>query len=1246
MARAPYRPVELTEALRPVAAPVETFVQAQVPSRDTNLQDLARSLSGLGGSLAGLVGQRDKQAEEEDKIRGEAAFWSSNGTGSADAIAKGLIPAQASPAFLRAYKTTEGTVAGGVLEQKFAAAYDQWEGKTSTDPKAYDGFVQGFLKDNISTQDPDILRGLLPKVHQFTSNYLQRHIGDASKATMDGYVTGLAARGDQAIDAANTAGLASRKGTDYGQVFGQLEAIRAEGLKTGANREKVDQGLVDTVTAAAISKRDPKLLDFLDRKVPGQDYTWSSTPYGRDQRQKTIDTLERMGRQSIGDDEKRRREEKAELKDSVTRDTIAAITKDPRAPIPEELLARGEKVDPDFRINAIRWRDTIGKQGQTSDPEDLLAVTSDILNGGGLQRVQRAMRDGVFRNPEDLTRAYKLAESMAKDAPALDGMLKGGSAKTILDTIKKQTASDKDASAFFDDGSVSPEGLQAQTDFKLQVLAWRQANPSAGPIEQEKAIGDIGASILKRIQQPETAGPVGYDRTGIEAPNTFGAKPPMQMPPEGQAGGANPAVTRVPNPTQPDRPTGFGDFGGQVPGELSIPPEATGPAPQAPAPRPAQPAPSPARPASPQATSPEAVSTWLNGLPPEMRGRLELRAAEERKPLLLKAQEVYERGVASGAIKPPAPPAASPAPAQPPIGTAPGRQSMRAPDGTPIETASASTGDDAATREVMAAFQRAVGPAVSREQAAKAPRIEGGAPPTPIPASLVTEKGPTPVPANAAVAVVDDGPRGDINHGVISLKGPDGTILGQYRFVNGGRGAGSIPHGAYDVSNFRDANTRSGQGLSNLGDTFDLSDVFDARAGRTRTALRIHQEIGGGTAGCIGIQGGEAAWQDFSKKMQGLLSQGGGKYTLVLGSEEGGGAARQDQAGSAQQAFARVLNSTTKPVGTFAAPEVQADPRAARILDMVSGAELNPANAGNYNAVYGNAASTDDLSRRTLDQTIAWSRNRGTSSSATGRFQFMAGTLESLKRDLKLSGSEPFSPALQDRMALALLNRRGYREWSAGKLSDDEFANRLAQEWASLPNLATGKSHYAGDGVNKALVSPSQVRTALTGTGAFPAARVEQAAQTLAKQASGPEFTEKVRTMFGGGAGQQAAPAADAYSNAPKPDVAERLRALNPNPVANSDAVLSDVAPNLAAAIRKAQADNPKLRIVVVARSGEGAEVWPVDAEGRVSFDPAQQAAVSAAIRRSASQLGFGVNVLGGISDGRTHIEMAPTTRA
>lgn len=895
MPRDPYRPVDRYELLRPVASPVDTFVRAQEPSRDTNLQDLARSLSGLGGSLAGLVGQRDKEAEEADAIRGEAAFHTNNQQGYAEAVASGVVPAQASQSFMRAYKKAEGEVAGGVLEQKFAAAYDTWDGKTSTDPKVYDAFVSKFLKESISTQDPDVLRGLLPKIRQVTSNYLQRHIGDVSRSTMEGAVKAGAAKNDQVIEQANSAGLSSRKGTDYGAVFGQLEANRAESLRSGVNAEKYDKELVDGVTSSAIKLRDPKILDFLDRKVPGQDYTWGNTPYGKEQRQKTIDALETMGRRSIAEDEKTRREEKAAAKDDITRRTIGAITADPKAPIPEDLLSAGEKVDPDFRVNAIRWRDTIAKGGQVSDNEEVLGVTRDILNGGGVQVVQKAMERGVFKNAEDLTKAYKLAESMSKDGPALEGIIKSGSAKTILDTIKQRTATDKDASKFFDDGSVSPEGLQAQQDFKLQILAWRQANPNANAIEQEKAIGDIGAGILKRIQQPEVMGPVGYDREGIGSPNTYGASgAPKAMPPEAGGGAGAPVVPKVnpfgssPAPAMPETDA----MGNPV----------SGPGPAAPVPAPAAP---PANPAD--------AGSWFNGLGPDVKSAIELKAAQEKKPLSLKVQELYQRGVERGVIQAPA--------AQP---AAPGKQSMRAPDGTPIETA--------ALGGVAASVSQAIEQGVDQ-------------PPPPETVQLI------------------------------------------------------------------------------------------------------------------------------------------------------------------QQAFERALGGSAKPVGNYSLAVLKDDPKAARILDFVAG----PESGGNYNAYYGNGNSTRDLSQMTLDQVASWSGNRGTKSSATGRYQFMKATLigetrkgkfyPGLKQEMGLSGSERFTPELQDRMAMHLLNRRGYSKWARGEISATQFANNLALEWASLPNITAqngrpaGVSAYAGDGLNKSLVRPSAVLAAL----GSPSAPTSQVAQAPAK---------------------------------------------------------------------------------------------------------------------------------------------------
>ncbi|MCE4224913.1 hypothetical protein HCU64_14210 [Methylobacterium sp. C25] len=880
MARTPTRPVDLDVALQPVASPVDTFVRPQEPSRDTSLQDLARSLSGLGGSLGTMLEERKQKDEQDDKLRGEAAFHQNMGQGFAEGVASGAIPAQYSRTFMQAYKKAQGDVAGADLEQKFSAAYDAWDGKTSTDPKAYDAFVGSFLKDNIGTQDPDILAGLLPRVRQMTSNYLSKHIGDASKATMDGAAATLAARQDQALNDANTVGLASKKGTDYQTTFDTLEAIRAEGLSHGINETEADKKLVDAVTASAVSLRDPKILDFLERKVPGKDYSWANTPYGRDSKQKTIDALLTMGRQSIAEDEKKRREEKAATKDAVTRDTIGWITAHPNEPVPEDLLARGEKVDADFRVNAITWRDKIAKGTATSDPEELLGVTRDVLNGGGLQVVQRAMERGVFKNAGDLTTTWKLAESVAKDGPALEGVLKGGSAKNILDTIRQRTLSAHDLTNTFDPGGLSAEGLQAQQDFKLQILAWRQTHPDANAIEQEKAIGDIGAGILKRIVPP-AVGPGTYDRRSFGNPNTYGATgaPEAETQPEAQPG-AEPkknTITR-PNPfggRDAQVPSGLPGAGEDAPKRLDIPTAAPSRQPTS-------------------APPPADAATWYGSLPAETKSIMERLAAEEKKPLSLKVQELYQRGIERGVIQAPTP--------------KPGRQSMRAPDGTPVEAALASSGD---VEDLGKAFQGAI----------------------------------------------------------------------------------------------------------------------DAPASAERVRLM-----------------GEA--------------------------------------------FERALQGSARPIGNYSTAALRDDPKAARILDFISGPESN----GNYNAYYGHAGSPLDLSKFSLSQLKSWMGNRGTESSATGRYQFMKSTLfgdprkagdSGLVGQMGLSMETRFSPELQDRLAIALLERRGYSKFVRGEISGAKFANNLALEWASLPNITAqngrpaGVSAYAGDGLNKSLVTPASVLGAL-----------------------------------------------------------------------------------------------------------------------------------------------------------------------
>jgi muramidase (phage lysozyme) len=120
------------------------------------------------------------------------------------------------------------------------------------------------------------------------------------------------------------------------------------------------------------------------------------------------------------------------------------------------------------------------------------------------------------------------------------------------------------------------------------------------------------------------------------------------------------------------------------------------------------------------------------------------------------------------------------------------------------------------------------------------------------------------------------------------------------------------------------------------------------------------------------------------------------------------------------------------------------------------------------------------VSKMTLNQVLALQeRMKKSGSSAAGRYQFLQATLQATMNRMKLRGHEVWTPELQDRMAVNLLELRGLNKYLAGKIGATEFANNLAMEWASLPVVSTirgrhrmvraGESYYSGDGLNAAL---------------------------------------------------------------------------------------------------------------------------------------------------------------------------------
>lgn len=137
-----------------------------------------------------------------------------------------------------------------------------------------------------------------------------------------------------------------------------------------------------------------------------------------------------------------------------------------------------------------------------------------------------------------------------------------------------------------------------------------------------------------------------------------------------------------------------------------------------------------------------------------------------------------------------------------------------------------------------------------------------------------------------------------------------------------------------------------------------------------------------------------------------------------------------------------------------------------------------------YGQVYSGAKGVGknaDVSKMTLDGVLNFQTTmlaKGSASTACGGYQFLRKTLKATIAEMGLKGSEVWTPELQDRMAVYLMQKRGLGEYLDGTLSAEGFANNLAKEWASLPVVSgpkKGRSFYAGDGLNKSFHEPSAI---------------------------------------------------------------------------------------------------------------------------------------------------------------------------
>ncbi|MEW6121298.1 MAG: hypothetical protein AB1698_01695 [Pseudomonadota bacterium] len=490
--------MEITERLRPVAAPVDSYVRPAEAER-SNLWAVAESLRGFDRELDGFARQRMAEAEETDKTRGEAAFYQGNASGFTEAVREGSIPSFASPGFMEGYKRAQGNVMGSQLVQAFQIDYMKWPGKNGTDPKAFEGFLSGWLSEKLQgVQDPEVLNGLLPHVRALQTGMQGQFYKDLDQNIYGGSVTAHAAGVAQSIQTADTDGRGRPTGTDYEGLWTRIVAQRAAALGTGMRSEDFDAVLVDTIVGEALQNRDPGLLNLLDRTLPGTTYKISDTPGGRKAKEAGLQRLEVLGRQALADQEHRDRKAAAEGKNRTERSVIDFILANPDAPIPDELLKEGAKYDGDFKVRVVGWQKTLREGGVAEDPRAVAELNSEILAGGGFAAVRKGIDNGTLRTAESIRAAAGFAKSMESEAGK--AALKGPTFTGVMTAIKERTRDDRFVNPLDPNSGLSDAGIEGQVRYQRLLMEWIGKNPNASELDILKAQKDIGDQVLGAIQ--------------------------------------------------------------------------------------------------------------------------------------------------------------------------------------------------------------------------------------------------------------------------------------------------------------------------------------------------------------------------------------------------------------------------------------------------------------------------------------------------------------------------------------------------------------------------------------------------------------------------------------------------------------------------------------------------------------------------------------------------------------------------
>jgi peptidoglycan hydrolase-like protein with peptidoglycan-binding domain len=177
------------------------------------------------------------------------------------------------------------------------------------------------------------------------------------------------------------------------------------------------------------------------------------------------------------------------------------------------------------------------------------------------------------------------------------------------------------------------------------------------------------------------------------------------------------------------------------------------------------------------------------------------------------------------------------------------------------------------------------------------------------------------------------------------------------------------------------------------------------------------------------------------------------------------------------QATGNVIKRDLPPL----ADDARTKGKIGQVLDLIAG----PESRGHYDIMFGSRRHPEILDM-TITELFKFQRDykRGNitgkpmETAASGRYQFMPNTLAECVVGLGMNpNKEKFSPENQDKLIIYRLRSiRRLDDWLSGKISNEQFMDNLAMEFASFPAPSKGgRSWYDKVGSNKAGISVAAV---------------------------------------------------------------------------------------------------------------------------------------------------------------------------